>query len=105
MSDTSAADEKRRRDEDARQQAIDRALAKLKVRFGGCFDLGPPGRGAAVLRFKLHRTGFVLAPSVSGVDSKVASCIGSALARLRVEGPQGETITVQRRIQFHTVQR
>lgn len=85
---------------EATLKSVDGALRGASASMKRCYDQSKAKAGSATLSFRVHRSGYVMSPSVSGVDPKVRSCIEGVLKRLRVSGVKTPSLNVTRTLRF-----
>ncbi len=84
---------------EATLRSVDAALRGASALMKRCYDQVNAKAGSATLSFRVHRSGYVLSPSVSGVDPRAKSCIEGTLKRLRVSGVKA-SLNVTRTLRF-----
>jgi hypothetical protein len=85
---------------EATLRSVDGALRGASAAMKGCYDRGRAKAGSATLSFRVHRSGYVISPAVSGVGPQVKSCIEGILKRLRVSGVKTSSLNVTRTLRF-----
>ncbi|MCK5799031.1 MAG: hypothetical protein KAI47_17685 [Deltaproteobacteria bacterium] len=95
-----AEEKKKRLDREATLHSVDNALRGVTASIKRCYDQSEAKAGNATLRFRVHRSGYVMSPSVSGVSGKVKVCIEQVLSRLRVSGVKTSSLNVTRTLRF-----
>lgn len=75
---------------------VDRLLHGLTDRLLGCFGRQAGPRAEARLRIRVHRSGYVMAPEVSGADDAVRACLAGVVSGLRVTQPLADSVTLER---------
>lgn len=90
------AAEARRRTE----QAVDRSLRAAFGTLQRCYQVTHvPGR-RTVLRFRLHRSGYIVNPEVSTGNEQLDACLEGVLDKLRVATVETDSMTIERTIEF-----
>ena len=84
----------------ATEQAITSAINMVRPQVLNCLSKSEAASGAATVRLKVHRAGYVLDTNVSGVGGECAACLNKTLGDLKVAGMQTDTLTVTRRFAF-----
>lgn len=95
-----AEEERRQKARAATEKAVNDALGTVLPRLRGCLAKAEGSSGAASVKLRVHRQGYVLDSTVDGVDYEARSCIRGVLGSLRVSGVQTDTVTVERRFDF-----
>jgi len=82
-------------------RAFDQALQRMTGKLKSCYERTPGAAGEAKLRLRLHRSGYLISPGVSGVPNAVRSCLQDILKGMRVSGVKtDETITIERSLRI-----
>jgi hypothetical protein len=97
------ADIAKYREEKARaetEKAVNTTLSAALPRMKPCFDRHGAASGDVVVRVRVHRSGYVMSSSVSGVSGEVQSCLDGVLRSLKVSNVQTDSISVERVFKF-----
>ncbi len=95
-----AEEKKKRLDRETTLHSVDNVLRGATALIKRCYDQGGAKAGSATLHFRVHRSGYVMSPSVSGVSENVKVCIEQVLSRLRVSGVKTSSLNVTRTLRF-----
>jgi hypothetical protein len=80
---------------------VDSSLNGVKSAIKSCFEsAGQKGAQTARISFKIHRSGYVMDPSVTGAPVTTARCVRTVLSRLRIQSVPGQSVTVQRTLRY-----
>jgi len=82
-------------------KAAEKALNGASRAIKSCYDRHKAKSGSATVRFTVQRSGYVISPSVSGVDAKLATCIKSVVGRLKISGVKARVV-MTRTLQFRS---
>lgn len=87
---------------EARQRteaAVDGAIKRAFALFQRCYQTHQGGSTPAVLKFRLHRSGYVVNPEVTTGKDRLDACLRGVLSEVRVTGVETESLTIERTIQ------
>ena len=82
------------------EKAVNTTLSAALPRMKPCFDRHGAASGDVVVRVRVHRSGYVMSSSVSGVSGEVQSCLDGVLRSLKVSNVQTDSISVERVFKF-----
>lgn len=101
---TEAVDEEGPTEEEKRRKALEK---KVDSTLGGamgalkrCFETGGESGGKVTLRFRVHRSGYVLSPSLSGVGASSAACARGVIGKMKISGNDVGTVDMVRTLKF-----
>ncbi|MBW2732185.1 MAG: hypothetical protein JRH20_07305 [Deltaproteobacteria bacterium] len=92
----SEADKRRK----ALERRVDGTLASRMGALKSCFEAGGEEAGKVSIRFRLHRSGYVMSSTVSGVGVKSAGCARGVLDKMKISGNNVGTIEIVRTLKF-----
>ncbi|MCB9557675.1 MAG: hypothetical protein H6707_16315 [Deltaproteobacteria bacterium] len=108
LSDAALAANKAARARARAESAVNRTLNAARPRLTACFSQNAPTRvgvSQADVEIRVHRSGYVMRSTVSGVPAEVSNCIDGVLRQLHVTGVETDSISVKRSFRVQTTKR
>ena len=88
------------------EKAVDQALGQVQGSLKACYEkAGIREPRSTSIRFRVHRSGYLMTPDVDEANSAVKTCITAALGRVRVSNLKADSFTVSRTLRFGTTPR
>ncbi|MCC6749558.1 MAG: hypothetical protein IT371_17975 [Deltaproteobacteria bacterium] len=85
------------------ERSVSAALNGAQPKLKDCYDRsGATTSGAATVRLRVHRSGYVMDADAEGLSDGARSCVTNVLRGLHVPGVQTDSLTVQRTFHFQS---
>ena len=82
------------------ERLVDSALQRVANRMKECFVRAKMPPGETRISMKVHRSGYLMSPSVATANSQVSSCMKGILDSVRIPSPPTPDLQIERTLQF-----